>query len=426
VSLALLALAACQACANNDPPPGGPPDTAPPQLLAVRPESGAVVPRLDGAAVVKFDEVIEEMAGAGGGIGSDGLARYVLLSPVRGDVKVSWARSEIHVRPREGWKQGRVYRLELRPGIADLRRNVLKEGKVILFSTGPAIPNAQLSGTVVQWVEQRPGPEALVLAQLLPDTIAYKTTADSTGAFRLDGIPPGRYKVYGVIDQNRNGVRDRREAFDTAFVTVDATVETVLWAFVHDTVGPRVRSAEFVDSITARVTFNQALDPSSALDTARVHVLALPDTTPVAVRTVMSAVAYDSLAARERAAADSSRRAAADTGARADTSRAARDTTRRPVPARPGAPPPTRIAVGPPPTAEGDTTALRTLLRRRPVPADRVVLRFVSPLRPGSKYLVRVRGARNLSGAAADGQAVIAVPVPPQAPRDSTAPPARP
>jgi hypothetical protein len=60
------------------------------------------------------------------------------------------------------------------------------------------------------------------------------------------------------------------------------------------------------------------------------------------------------------------------------------------------------------------------------VPADRVVLRFVSPLRPGSKYLVRVRGARNLSGAAADGQAVIAVPVPPQAPRDSTAPPARP
>jgi hypothetical protein len=313
--LALVAVAGCQACAKVEPPPGGPPDVAPPQIVAVQPESGAVVPQLRGDAVIRFDEVIDEMAG---GAGSDGLGRFVLLSPVRGEVRVSWGRSEIHVRPKEGWKPGRVYRLELRPGIVDLRRNVLKEGRVILFSTGPAIPRAAMTGTVVQWVEQRAAPDALVRAALLPDSVAYLTLADSAGQFRLAGIPPGRYHVVGVIDQNRNFVRDLREAYDSTIMTVDSIAETALWTFVHDTVGPRTRSADFVDSITARVTFSQPLDPASPIDSTRVRVVALPDSAPVLVRAVLHPTAYDSLLARERAAA-----------AAADSARAASDTTRR-------------------------------------------------------------------------------------------------
>ena len=65
-------------CASVGQPPGGPPDSAPPKILAVRPESGAVVPKLSGDAVIQFDEVIEEMAG-GGGAGPSPLAKQVLL-----------------------------------------------------------------------------------------------------------------------------------------------------------------------------------------------------------------------------------------------------------------------------------------------------------------------------------------------------------
>jgi hypothetical protein len=79
------------------------------------------------------------------------------------------------------------------------------------------------------------------------------------------------------------------------------------------------------------------------------------------------------------------------------------------------------IAPGPAPTAEGDTAAFRALLRRRPVPVDRIVLRFPAPLRPGSRYVISVRGARNLNGAVADGQAVLSVPEPPKTPPDTTA-----
>src|SRR5581483_9455698 len=93
----------------------------------------------------------------------------------------------------------------------------------------------------------------------------------------------------------------------------------------------------------------------------------------------------------------------------------------RPPRHRGPAPPP------PPPsrrdTAAADTTPLRKLLRQRPVPYDRLVVRTAAALAPGGTYLVRVRGATNLTGAAADAQGVVTVPAPKPAPRDSTRPP---
>ena len=57
------------ACANVEPPPGGPPDTAPPQVMAVRPESGAVVRDFRQDAEIRFDEVVDEMASGTPGSG---------------------------------------------------------------------------------------------------------------------------------------------------------------------------------------------------------------------------------------------------------------------------------------------------------------------------------------------------------------------
>ncbi|HEX9705542.1 MAG TPA: Ig-like domain-containing protein [Gemmatimonadales bacterium] len=356
-----------------EPPPGGPPDAAPPAILSIQPDSGAVLAEWHGSAVIRFNEVIDEMPRS--------LERLVLLSPVAGDVEVSWHRSLIRVRPREGWKRGRVYRLELRPGITDLRRNRLDSGRVVIFSTGPAIPRARLLGTVLHWTEQRALGRALVLAAPRPDTVPYLALADSTGDFTLAGIPPGEYVVRAVQDQNTNRRRDPREAYDSALVRVDSTARIVLWAFVHDTAGPRLRSVEPADSVTFRLEFSQHLDPGQRVDTSHIRLYALPDTTPVALRAVMTPMAYDSLRARERAAEDTARRATPDTG-KAETPRAA------------------------------DTSRARQLLAARPVPVDRLVARTAQPLKPDALYLVRVRGVRNLSGAVDTSQQVLATPKP--------------
>lgn len=396
------ALAAAAACANMQDPPGGPPRLVPPAIVSSVPDSGAVVANLKGDAVIQFDEVIDEMAGGGMGAGGavSGLAAQILLSPVAGDVDVSWHRSAIHVHPKEGWKPGRVYRMELLPGIVDLHRNTLKSGRVWIFSTGPAIPTASVAGHALMWVEHKALAKGLIEAVLRPDTVGYLTLTDSVGGFRLDGVPPGRYMVYAVSDQNNDRRLERREAFDSALVTLDSTADVTLWAFVHDSVGPKLRTAEPVDSVTVRLTFTEPLDVTDHVDTARVRLVELPDSTPVRLAAVLTPGAYDSLDARERAAADSARRAAEDT-----THHAPADTAKRPAPDT------TRRAADTA-RARADTSALARLLAQRPVPITQLVVRTAAPLPPKTKYFVMVRGARNLNGAAFDAVAVFATPAP--------------
>jgi hypothetical protein len=414
-------------CANMTPPPGGPPDSTPPRIVVAHPESGAVLADLKGDAMIRFDELIDEMGGAAGNNGGGtltGLASKFVLSPVAGPVEVSWHRTSVRVKPREGWKQGRVYHLQILPGIADLRHNVMKKGATVIFSTGPALPHAALSGTVLQWVEQHALAQALIRAALLPDTVAYVTIADSGGAFSLTDIPAGRYRVYAIQDQNTNRQLDARESFDSATVTVDSSQRVLLWTFAHDSIGPRLHDAQPVDSLTFRLSFSSQLDPYHVLDTTRVHLFALPDTTPVPLRAVWTAPQFDSIQARERSIADSLRRAK-DTTARG----AAKDTTahgalKRDVAPLSREPVGDRRATVKQDTSlvRIDTARIRQLLRLRPVPTDRWVARAGTALTPGGKYLVRVRGATNLSGVAADGQAVLAVPVPKERPvhRDTT------
>ena len=419
------------ACARQGEPPGGPPHTTPPKIVRVTPESGAVVPALKGDAVIEFDEVIDEMPGSRGGGGGGGgaaaitgLAHQIVLSPVDGEVRVSWHRSAIHVKPAEGWKPNRVYHLELLPGIVDLRRNIMKKGTTVIFSTGAPLPHAALAGTALQWVEQRVLTGGVIRAAPLPDTVAYVTLTDSAGDFHLSDIPPGRYLVWAIQDQNNNRQLDRREAFDSVTVAVDSSANAVLWAFAHDTVGPRIRGVDPVDSVACRIQFTAPLDPRRPLDTARVRVFALPDTTPVAVRALFTSAQYDSLQAKARALADSLRRAKDTTAHRA-----------APAPGAPRAPavagPPPRVPIGrDTAAARVDTTKIRQLLKQRPVPSDRLVVQTAQPLEPGKKYLIRVHDATNLNGAvAAEAHGVLTVPVPKpsppardttRAPRDST------
>ncbi|HEY6808545.1 MAG TPA: Ig-like domain-containing protein, partial [Gemmatimonadales bacterium] len=303
---AVFGLAALAACASQGEPPGGPPDVTPPVVLAVRPESGAVIPNLSGDAVIQFDDVIDEMPTTTG----TGLANLVLLSPVAGPVDVSWHRRAIAIHPKEGWKPGRVYHLELLPGVSDLRRNITKRGRTLVFSTGPALPHASLTGLAVMWVEQRPLVHGVIRAVLKPDTIGYLAVTDSSGAFHLDDIPPGRYVVYAIDDQNKNRAQDRHEAYDSSVVSLDSTASADLWAFTHDTLGPRAKATEPVDSVSIRVEFTQALDVSDHVDTSRVHLFQMPDSVPVPVTAVLSPAANDSLVAKLRAAADSARKAA--------------------------------------------------------------------------------------------------------------------
>ncbi len=374
IGLVAAVIGGSAACARMLPPPGGPPDNAPPRLLSVTPASGSVMPRFDGKVDFRFDEVVSEGA-ATQGAGS--LQRQFIVSPTTIAPKVRWHRDRISVEPAEGWQSNRVYRVQLLPGITDLRNNRSDSGAVVTFTTGAPAPTTTITGSVIDWTSRRPVANALVEAVLQPDSLPYRTLADSSGRFIFGPLPSGTYIVYGVIDQNRDFSRGLREAYDTARLAPGDTAVGELWAFVHDSTPPRIQSVTANDSVSATITFAQMLDPQQRFDTSAVRLRRLPDSTVVAVTSLLPQPIDDSLQRAQEPA---------DT-ARADT-----------LPA-----PPPRPRPVPRPQGPAEQTG-------RPQLYDRLILRVPTPWQPDERYLLEIRGVRTVSGITGNVQNLLVVP----------------
>lgn len=380
-------------CARIEPPPGGPPDPTPPRLIATRPDSFARIPGFKGDVEFRFDEVISEGGSPNEGTGTGDLEKLVILSPTTRVPDVTWRRSRITVRPSEGWRPNRVYRVELLPGATDLRRNRSTKGTVLTFTTGAPLPATIIDGTVVDWTTNRPAAGALVEAVLLPDSLPYRGVADSSGHIKLGPLPGGEYLVRGVLDENHNLRFDGREAFDTVRLAKGKTAAGELWAFVHDTTPPRIREVTVIDSTSASIQLSQNLAPGLRIAPNQVTVRILPDSTPIRVTSVLPKPLDDSLNRRAAAARDTTAR---DT-TRRDTTAA--DTTRRGR--RPG------IIEAVPGRLRG-RTELEPLTSRPPL-TDQLILRVPQPWKPEGRYEVEIRGIRSVSGVTGDVRGAMTV-----------------
>jgi len=393
---AALLLAGAGACARIQPPPGGPEDTAPPVLIGVVPDSLQRLPGFGGDVEFLFDETISQGAQPNFGLGTGDLERQVLLSPSDQVPTVRWKRSRITVKPREGWRPNTVYRVELLTGLRDLRNNTWRGSTVVTFTTGTELPSDSLHGRVVDWTNRRPIGNATVEAILLPDSLSYRTTTDSSGRFLLTPIPRGEYLVVGVIDQNRNHRWETRENFDSIRVAAGSDRVGEIWAFRHDTLPPRIGTAALQDTLSVILTFAAHLDPYQRIDPDSVRILALPDSVPVPARAILPRPVFDSLF---------SARARQDTAA-VDTVAAPPDTAAPPPPPA-VAPPPDPPAAARPGQAPRDT-ADRGPLLTRPELYDRLYLRSGEPLDPAGRYLIEVVGVRSVSGVAGTARIVLA------------------
>jgi hypothetical protein len=370
-------MAVVAACAKIEAPPGGPPDTAPPRLVGTFPESLVALPDFDGEVEFRFDEVVSEGSAPGNANGTGDLQRLILLSPTTRAADVSWKRSRIAVRPGEGWRPNRTYRIELLPGVMDLRNNRATSARaVITFTTGGPLPADTLRGKVIDWTTGNPVPRALVEAVLQPDSLPYRIGADSAGNFVGAPLPAGTYLVFASIDQNNNGMREPREAYDSVTATGNGPALT-FWTFPHDTNPPRLQQAAPRDSVTVELQFSQPLSPAQQIDTSIVTVRHLPDSATVPVASFATQRVFDSLRQAPR-----------------------RDSL---APAAPAAPP----AVIPPvvsPTP--DSTP------ERPTLSNRLILVLAAPMDTAGQYLVLVDSIRNVTGVSASTRGVFTAPKP--------------
>jgi hypothetical protein len=376
------------ACASPGMPPGGPIDVAPPQIVAIIPDTGSVGVKPK-EVIFRFDEVVAERPPS-----VTTLSDLFLISPRDGVPEASWHRNAIGVRPTHGWRANTPYTVILRSGLADLRGNVRKTGESTFFSTGPTIPRTRLAGNVFDWVSGSPAGGALVESFVPPDSIhPYVALADSNGGFVIEHIPPARYTVRAYLDRNKNLGIDPSEPWDSVTISITDSARTDLVIFAHDTVAPRLRDVRAVDSLTLQVTFDKPVDPSQTLTASNFAVIA-PDSSRVPI---------------------------------VSAGPPPKDTTAKvnpPVPARAAA----RPVLGRAPAPRRDTTLVPKPVMPRPVPISEAVIKLQHPLTPKVVYHVRAIGIRGLLGRTGNSERTYTPPAPTPVPpaKPAATPPASP
>jgi hypothetical protein len=216
--------------------------------------------------IFRFDEVVSERPA-----GAPNLQALFLISPRDGTPNVDWHRSEVAVRPRRGWRANTAYTITMLPGMSDLRGNIRNTGAVTLFSTGTDIPNSRVSGRVFNWLSGNLARKAFVEARTTTDTTTvFIAAADSAGSFTFPTLRAGQYRVRAILDDNNNRALDPRESWDTTSVSLTDTARVELYAFPHDSVGPRLSGVSMRDSLTLVLLFDHAVDVSQTFTAAAV------------------------------------------------------------------------------------------------------------------------------------------------------------
>lgn len=376
------------ACAAATPPPGGPEDHAAPRLVRVTPDTNAVNVSASNVSFY-FDETINDR-----GSGAQELARRFLISPAGGDVRVSWHRSRIDVRPRQGFRPNTAYSVTMLPGLSDLRGNSMRTGATVVFSTGPTIPTGSIAGTVFDWLAERPAAQALIQA-ITPDSVRYFAQSDSTGGFQVRPLPAGRYLVRAIVDANGNRDLDRNEAFDSLTVVVPLTAPIELRVALRDTLPPRLLSITTNDSLSLRVTFDRPLDPTQPIAPDNFRLLTADSSVVPIARVLTPSQEAERTRAAQQAVADSMRRADSLAG---------------------------KVLPPPPRTPTPSKTVRKPSL---PTPFTAVVIELTKPLKPLTPYRLQARGLKSITGRWKDSDRSFTTPKPPPppAPRDTTSRP---
>lgn len=356
----LLWLAASAGCAHVEAPAGGPDDRTAPSVAVTRPDTLAIVPEWRDPVVFVFDERISEQR----------VEEAVMVSPRTSPVVVDRGASSIRVSLRRGWEPGMIYQVTIRPIIQDLFNNRLPRPVELVFSTGPAIPDTRLTGTVVDLITGRPEVETRVEAIRRADSLVYAVVTDSAGRFDLARVPEGEYRVRSFRDPNRNRALDVFEPRDSAehtFVAGD-TGSVRLSVVLPDSTPPRVTGAGRRDERSVELTFDDYLDPDRQPSVEDVRIVAADGTQVQVSRVVVGTPAP----------------ATAPTAPRAPT-----------VPQAPAAAP----AAEPPPT----------------LPAQSLMLELAEGVRlvPGGTYGIAVRGVTNVVGLSADVETELEIPAEP-------------
>jgi len=192
-------------CAQQSSPSGGDKDTTPPEVLESSPEPFSV--NFTGNEIeLQFDEYIQVKD----------FSSQLIVSPSLDEPPEYKIRGKnLIVTWEDTLAQNTTYQFNFGKSIVDLNEGNIKTDMIFVFATGPRLDSLSIQGQVVQVADNTPLAESAVMIyqndlDSLPLTTPpeYFAITDENGFFKLQYLPEGRYKVFGLKEENGNYIYD--------------------------------------------------------------------------------------------------------------------------------------------------------------------------------------------------------------------------
>ena len=198
-------------CAKQGMPTGGPKDTQPPKVQRSLPDS-RTLSFADNQFYIEFDEYV---------VLKDADNNVLVSPPLKNKPEIKTKGRGVQVKIKDTLAENTTYLFQFKDAIADFNEGNLLPSLEYVFSTGSYIDSMTVRGRVVDALTFKPREEAvsvwlmsLAEAERFMTTygdssapapkLAYATRCNKDGSFVFNYMAPGKYRIFAVVDENKN------------------------------------------------------------------------------------------------------------------------------------------------------------------------------------------------------------------------------
>ncbi len=264
-------------CASPIPPSGGPIDSIPPQLVAAESTPAGQTNYRPQEIRLTFEEWVEL---------KDWQKQVVVSPPLEYplDLRIKKRTVILTFDEKEVLRDSATYVINFGEAVQDLTERNPAEDLRFVFSTGPTIDSARVSGRILDAYTAEPVPDALFLLYAnLADTAVrterpfYFTRAGEDGRYLVSNIRPGTYRGLALLDEGADYKYTRpteRTGFTDTLVVVSDTLTVLPDIRLSQPILPlRVQKVDTSEYGLLRLPLNQ---PAEGIDVGYLDSTALP------------------------------------------------------------------------------------------------------------------------------------------------------
>ena len=247
-------------CANIIPPQGGPKDTLPPVLLTAEPRDSAL--HFSGDKItLNFNEFIEVRD----------IGNNLIFSPTPEiNPYVDYKLKTVTVKLKDALLPNTTYSINFGNAIQDFTEGNPLKNFTYTFSTGSYIDSLTLQGQVINAKTGEPDSTMIVMLHTSGDDSAvvnkkplYVTKSDGNGHFQFNNLPPGKFYLYALQDNNRTRrylSDDVLFAFADKPVTIQPGLQPItLYAYIGKPANETNKNQAQVSNEAKRLTYHTNL-----------------------------------------------------------------------------------------------------------------------------------------------------------------------